>query len=194
MALRIKVACRSEFSRDELHDIFRLRASIFHERMKWDVQVLDGLEVDGYDALDPHYLTARDSGGTLHGCWRLLRTDGPYMLKNSFPALLHGMPAPNAAHIWELSRFALRGGSAGERFGFSTMATESIAGVLSHGHQTGIAHYVTVTTPAIERMLRRSGVLTRRFGPVLKVGLANAVALWIDVENRIIVCLISRRR
>jgi acyl homoserine lactone synthase len=32
----------------------------------------------------------REEGGILRGCWRLLPTVGPYMLKDSFPAFLHG--------------------------------------------------------------------------------------------------------
>ena len=43
------------------------------------------------------YMMIREPGpGTLRGCWRLLPTEGPYMLKDSFPELLHGAEAPDA--------------------------------------------------------------------------------------------------
>ena len=54
------------------------------------------------------------------GCWRLLPTTGPNMLKDTFPQLLHGHPAPHQTDVWELSRFAVtvpKYESAG--FGFS---------------------------------------------------------------------------
>ncbi|WDD90207.1 acyl-homoserine-lactone synthase (plasmid) [Burkholderia sp. FERM BP-3421] len=179
--LIIKVAEREAHCQNELRDIFKLRAKIFVDRLKWDVQIFDGMEVDGYDALDPRYLTVRSENGAIVGCWRILSTEGPYMLKNSFVELLNGMPAPSAPNVWELSRFALDGGVAGGRFGFSDRAVQSIAAVLSYGCQAGITHYVTVTTPAVERMLRRLGVVIDRFGGPRKVSYASPVALWIDI-------------
>ncbi len=41
------------------------------------------------------------------GSWRLLPTTGPYMLRDVFPQLLHGVAAPAAADTWEISRFAV---------------------------------------------------------------------------------------
>lgn len=47
----------------------------------------------------------------------------------------------------------------------------------------GITHYVAVTTTAIERLLRRAGVVTTRFGPPIRIGVENAVALYVDIEK-----------
>ena len=46
----------------------------------------------------------------------------------------------------------------------------------------GIAQYLTVTTTAIERLLKRAGVITMRFGPPLRIGMENTVALYVDIE------------
>jgi len=46
------------------------------------------------------------------GCWRLLPTTGPYMLKDIFSHLLWGKPAPEQPDVWEISRFAIAGGEA----------------------------------------------------------------------------------
>ncbi|WP_322039505.1 acyl-homoserine-lactone synthase [Burkholderia diffusa] len=179
----IKIGRRDVFHQDEIQEMFRLRARVFRERLNWDVNVFDGMEVDSYDALDPRYLTVRASDGQLCGCWRILDTQGPYMLKNSFTHLLEGQPAPNAPDIWELSRFALASDTVTRQFGFSNPTVTSIASVLSYAHRSGITRYVTVTTPAIERMLRHLGVASRRFGPRNKVDTATPIALWIDVAE-----------
>jgi acyl homoserine lactone synthase len=139
------------------------------------------MEIDGYDAIDPYYMLMTEDGGLLRGCWRLLPTDGPYMLKDTFPELLHGEVAPQDPHIWELSRFAIE--TEGEHsFGFSNIAMQSIGEIIRFGHEHAITQYITVTTTAIERMLRRAGVVIRRFGPPLTIGVETAVAIYVDIE------------
>jgi acyl homoserine lactone synthase len=59
---------------------------------------------------------------------------------------------------------------------------ESIAAIIRYGHEAGLTRYVTVTTTAIERMLRRAGVVTRRLGEPRKIGIETAVALYVEIE------------
>jgi acyl homoserine lactone synthase len=182
MALQIKIAARREFKSKDLWEMHTLRAKVFKGRLGWEVPVLSGMEIDGYDALEPEYMMMREpGGGLLRGCWRLLPTEGPYMLKDSFPELLHGQQAPLDPRIWELSRFAIETEGCGA-FGFSEVTMESIAAIIRYGHDIGLSQYVTVTTTAIERMLRRAGVKTRRLGDPLKIGIETAVALYVDIE------------
>ena len=181
MALHIRIAPRRDFKSRDLWEMHTLRAKVFKDRLGWEVPILSGMEIDGYDALEPLYMMIREpGGGTLRGCWRLLPTEGPYMLKDSFAQLLHGQPAPADSHIWELSRFAIETDGDG-CFGFSAITLESIGEIISHGYHAGIDQYVTVTTVAIERLLRRAGVITRRFGAPLQIGVEKAVALYVDV-------------
>jgi acyl homoserine lactone synthase len=185
MSLHIQIAERREFKNQELWDMHKLRAKVFKERMGWDVPIMSGMEIDGYDAIDPFYMMIYESGGILRGCWRILPTEGPYMLKDSFPELLHGQPAPSDPKIWELSRFAIET-EGRHNFGFSEVALESIGEIIDYGHRMGIEHYVTVTTTAIERLLRRAGVVTSRFGPSIRIGVENAVAIYVDIEKTFI--------
>ncbi|MBI3284931.1 MAG: acyl-homoserine-lactone synthase [Burkholderiales bacterium] len=181
MSLTIEIATRRDFKNVDLWDMHKLRAKVFRDRMGWDVPILSGMEIDGYDAIDPYYMMMRAPGGILCGCWRLLPTDGPYMLKDTFPQLLHGTCPPEDPKIWELSRFAIETG--GEQvFGFSHIAMQSIGEIIAYGHRVGIEQYVTVTTTAIERMLRRAGVVIKRFGPPMVIGVENAVALYVDID------------
>lgn len=180
MALQIRIAARRDFKSRDLWEMHTLRARVFKDRLGWEVPVLSGMEIDGYDACDPMYMMISEAGGPLRGCWRLLPTEGPYMLKDSFSQLLHGQEAPSDPRIWELSRFAIQTDNSGP-FGFSEITMESISEVIAYGYDAGIDQYVTVTTTAIERMLRRAGVVTRRFGDPLKIGIETAVALYVDV-------------
>ena len=182
MALQINIAARRDFQSCDLWEMHTLRAKVFQGRLGWEVPVMSGMEIDGYDALEPHYMMMREPGaGILRGCWRLLPTEGPYMLKDSFPQLLHGQPAPRDEHIWELSRFAIETGGSGH-FGFSEITMESFAAILHYGHDRGIERYVTVTTTAMERLLRRGGIVTERLGPPVVIGIETAVALYVDIE------------
>lgn len=178
MSASIQIGPRREFQSNELWDMYRLRAKVFKERMKWDVPVLGGMEIDGYDALDPHYLLIKESNNKVRGCWRLMPTEGPYMLRDTFPQLLNGLVAPSDARVWELSRFAMdTDGSKG--FGFNDIALESMRSLFLFGKRKGIDLYVTVTTVAIERMMRRAGIVIERFGPPIQIGVEKTVALAI---------------
>lgn len=178
MSMQIRIAPRGAFKSNELCEMHTLRARVFRGRLGWEVPVLSGMEIDGYDALEPRYMQMRE-GDTLRGCWRLLPTEGPYMLKDSFPQLLDGQEAPSHPQIWELSRFALETDGGG--FGFSDMTMESIEAVIRHAHEQGLQRYVTVTTVAIERMLRRAGVVITRIGAPQQVGIERAVALYVEI-------------
>ena len=151
MSLQIQIAPRREFQCKILWDMHKLRAKVFRDRMGWDVAVMSGMEIDGYDAIEPYYMLIREAGGELRGCWRLLPTEGPYMLKDSFSQLLHGQSAPQDPSVWELSRFAIDTDGR-HSFGFSEVAMESIREIIAYGHRSGIKFYVTVTTTAIERL------------------------------------------
>lgn len=182
MSLSIRIAARRDFNSKDLWDMHKLRAKVFKGRMGWDVPVISGMEIDGYDAIDPMYMLMRAPEGVLCGCWRILPTEGPYMLKDSFPELLHGAKAPEHPRIWELSRFAIE--TEGEHhFGFSEVAMESIQEIIAFGHRMNIDEYLTVTTTAIERLLHRAGVVTARFGPSIRIGVENTVALHVDIEK-----------
>jgi acyl homoserine lactone synthase len=92
---------------DDLAEMHRLRYRVFKERLDWDVQFSGDMEIDEFDALRPAYLIQRASDNRVQGCVRLLPSTGPTMLRDTFPVLLDGAPAPTNTVIWESSRFAL---------------------------------------------------------------------------------------
>ncbi|MES2756722.1 MAG: acyl-homoserine-lactone synthase [Pseudomonadota bacterium] len=182
MAMQIQIAARKDFKSPDLWAMHKLRAKVFKDRLGWEVPVLSGMEIDGYDALDPFYMMIRDpEAETLRGCWRLLPTEGPYMLKDSFSELLHGEEAPHNAHIWELSRFAIET-DCDSRYKVSQITMESFIAMTEYGRRNGIDRFVTVTTTSLERLVTRAGFVTERLGPPVQIGIEQAVALYIDVE------------
>ncbi|QGZ40724.1 acyl homoserine lactone synthase [Pseudoduganella flava] len=180
MGSMIQIGQRNHFDRNDLHALHVLRAKVFRDRMGWDVPVLAGMEIDGYDALEPHYMVIRDEASKVCGCWRMMPTDGPYMLKDTFPELLHGAAAPQDKRIWELSRFAIET-EGDSQYGFAERALIAMRAIVQFADEHDIAKYVTVTTTAVERLLRHAGVETTRMGPPLRIGVERAIALEIHL-------------
>jgi acyl homoserine lactone synthase len=185
MHAAIRVGSTKDFDDADIHEMYRLRARVFHGRMGWDIPIIAGMEVDGYDALGPHYMLIQDAGMKVRGCWRLMPTEGPNMLKDTFPQLLHGKAAPVGRHIWELSRFAIETDPENEQtFGFADVTMLAIQELVTFADRMGITRYVTVTTTPIERLLRRTGIEISRLGAPLQIGVERAVALDIAVSEQ----------
>ena len=91
-----------------LDEMFRLRARVFNDRLKWDVTVTDGMERDRYDDEGPVYLIYTDEEqDQVKGSLRLLPTTGP---DATCRLLLRHAPRRGAAEradIWECTRFCL---------------------------------------------------------------------------------------
>jgi acyl homoserine lactone synthase len=183
MNANITIDRQCRLDHDALAQMYRLRAKIFGERMGWEVAVLSGMEIDEYDAQSPHYMLVRDDTGTVCGCWRLLPTLGRYMLRDTFGQLLGGQEAPASKETWELSRFAIVSPEQAG-FGFGELALDAMRAVVAFADRHRITSYVTVTTTAIERLLIRARIATRRFGPPLRIGNVTAVALTIDLGEQ----------
>ena len=168
----------------KLDGMFRLRHEVFKERLAWEVGSQGGKERDMFDDLDPVYIVCEHQGEVL-GSWRLLQTTRPYMLKDVFPELLHGMPAPEAPDVWEISRFAVSKRVVGnESLGTINMVTDMLLDQLgAFAARRNISRIVAVTDVRFERILKRAGLLTNRFGQPLQVGVTRAVAGYADVSD-----------
>lgn len=177
------------FSPRTLERLYRFRYSVFSERLGWAVQVRDGQERDGYDALNPYYVVSRNRRGEVDGCWRILPTTGSYMLRDTFPELLDDEPAPQATDVWELSRFAVRAASpeAKVQASFSALTFQLLRAVCDFAQQQGIREYVTVTSVAMERLMRQAGLPLARMGDgkAKRVGHVLTVACRIPVTQEL---------
>lgn len=186
MDLSVGTFAPENTSHAQLEAMFRLRYEVFHEKLGWAVNVIDGMERDHFDDLkETTYIMGMGDTQNVDACWRLLPTTGPYMLKDTFPELLHGQAAPEANDVWELSRFAVATSrTATDNAAFGPISMALMKESARFAMERGISRYVTVTTPPMERMLRQQGLHVHRMGPSLRIGVAVAVALVIEVDHQ----------
>lgn len=181
------IAQRKQLSKSQLEDMHSLRALMFKDKKKWDVEVQGNLEIDRFDNDEAYYmLIYANRSSKVIGCWRILETTGPYMLKDTFPELLHGRTPPEGENIWELSRFTVRSGSHCGA-GFSSLTMAAIRELVAFAMSKNVDRLITVTTVGVERMLSRTGMTMNRFGPALQIGIERSVALDIllDAKSKI---------
>lgn len=167
---------RAQEFHQEIEEMHRLRYRVFKGRLEWNVTCRDGMEFDQYDDLNPTYLLARGHEGAVEGCIRMLPTEGPNMLRDTFPQLLNGAEAPCDPRIWESSRFALDINHGNQGRAISRSTAMLFAGVIEFGLAKGLNGIVTVTDLRVERILKRSGWPLERIGNPTPIGNTTAVA------------------
>ncbi|AKJ26889.1 acyl-homoserine-lactone synthase [Caldimonas brevitalea] len=184
-----RIAKRSQLPAADVDAMLRLRARVFHQRLGWDVDVRNGREEDWYDAVDPYYLLMKGGDRQLYGCMRLLPTLGPNMLRDVFPTLLGGRPAPADPFTWEISRFATEfpapSADAACKQRQQTLRYEAIRAamrrLIDFADAHGIERYVMVTTPVVQRMLDQLQVPATCYAAPVRFGVDEAVALSVQV-------------
>src|SRR5689334_14068410 len=91
-----------------LNGMFRLRARVFHDRLKWNVHVKNGLERDRYDDEGPVYVIYTDDDQQrVLGSLRLLPTTGPTLVTDFFADTLPDAANLTSPSIWECTRFCV---------------------------------------------------------------------------------------
>jgi len=165
-----------------LHQMHRIRKTVFKDRLGWDVTVSGELEFDQYDALGPSYLLTIDRYGTLNGCVRLLPTTGPNMLRDIFPYFVTKAAVPRGERVWEASRFAVNGNATAIETGLSQTTYDLLIGVLKFGLSNGISTIACVVDVRMERILRRAGWQLERLGPAHRIGNTIAMAGQLEVS------------
>ncbi|GEC53067.1 N-acyl-L-homoserine lactone synthetase [Bradyrhizobium japonicum] len=170
---------------DTLVEMHRLRHRVFKLRMAWEVETSSDMEIDEFDALHPDYLIQVDESGQVHGSVRLLPTLGPTMLRDTFPALLEGRPAPSTPLVWESSRFAtdVPNDAPKGACGIALATYELFAGMVEFGLSRQLTDILTVTDVRMERILRRSGWPLRRICNPSTIGNTLAVAGYLDISR-----------
>lgn len=166
-------------------ELGKYRRDIFIEKLGWELEARNDLELDQFDRPDTIYVLARDENQGVVGCARLLPTTSPYLLGEVFPHLLNGMQPPSSTEIWELSRFAATG-SMGSNAGPqhpSKLALEILKVAAEYARRRGAKRLITVSPLAMERLLQKTGFHTHRAGPPILVAGHPTVACWIEIEE-----------
>jgi acyl homoserine lactone synthase len=157
------------------------RRDVFINQLGWELNTVNGMELDEFDGPDAVYVCSHDGEGNVNGVARLLPTTGPYLMEKVFPQLWAGNKLPHDPQIWELSRFAM-------------VDTAKTAGVLPHqasalaastllrkviqaAQMKGAHTLITVSPVGIERLMRLNGFQAKRSGKQLVVNESPIVAL-----------------
>ena len=184
--IRIVTKDNAERHVSNLHQMYRLRKTVFKDRLGWDVTVRGELEIDEYDAVGPSYLLSIDRYGTLNGCVRLLPTTGPNMLCDIFPSFVTRAAVPRGGRVWEASRFAVSRNATAAEAGLSQTTYDLLVGVLRFGVSNGLTTIACVVDVRMERILRRAGWPLERLGPARRMGNTIAMAGQLDVSAQML--------
>jgi acyl homoserine lactone synthase len=153
--------------------MFRLRASVFRDRLGWDVSVIDGMERDRYDDLSPVYIIyADDSGREVKGSLRLLPTTGPTLLGDTFADTIPDAAALSAPTIWECTRFCINEDALGARGAEETLFASAVlfAALGEVAIKAGIESILGNFDAGMLRLYRRIGCEVEVLGSTRKYG------------------------
>jgi len=162
-----------------MDEMFRLRARVFRDRLKWDVQVADGKERDKYDDEAPVYIIyADDEVRKVKGSLRLLPTTGPTVLADIFSDTLPDAIELSAPTIWECTRFCVEDGASRRRHREELISSGILIAALGDvAIKAGIEAVLGNFDSTMLRLYRRIGceveVLgsTERYGEPVYLGL-----------------------
>ena len=167
----------AEEHRDILDQMFRLRARVFGDRLKWDVDCRDGSERDSLDSASPVYLISTDRDGRVNGSCRLLPTSGPTLLSRCFADTLPDASQMSDSSIWECTRFCVDDGScAPQARGLGPITLGLVRAALRLARTNGIETIVANVNATTIRMCRRAGYevavlgVSHRFSPSVYLG------------------------
>lgn len=154
---------------DLLEQLWHLRYRIFVELKGWYLpDARDGIERDDFDNDRATYivLTRGKEDRRIVASLRLHDTAGGSLLTEVFPYLVDG-EMPRAPNIWEATRLMTHPdlSPAESRKAVSAL----LAMTVSYGLAAGVRHFVSVSDPLLERILRRSGLEPRRLGQLREV-------------------------
>lgn len=170
-----------------LEKMHQLRARVFQGRLGWDVNVVDGQEIDKFDAMDPAHIVSVDSDGRVLGCMRLLQTTGPHMLADVFSSILDGEPPLRSSSIWEATRFCVDTTNLGRGKGPNTISyvtSEIMIGAFEYGIKSGISTAIAVIDPIMDRVMKRSGNAPYGYlGSPKAMGKVTALAALMDCSQ-----------
>ena len=169
-------------------EMFRLRASVFDERLGWDVNVVDGMEMDQFDRVNPLYLLSVNDNGVLRGSLRLLPTTGPNMLRDVFPELMDGSEPVCSPIIWESTRFCVSSEAASERTAnrLNYTTAELLAGIVEVGQLAGLDWVASVYDARMKRVLRNAGCPAVEIGTPTRIGKVMTYAGLFAIEDEML--------
>ncbi len=166
--LQFSTGTRQQLPPQLFEQMGHYRREVFINRLGWELNTINGIELDEFDGPDAVYVCSQDEDGNVNGVARLLPTTGPYLMEKVFPQLWAGNEMPCDPKIWELSRFAMVDPAKSERVSIhqasATSASTLLRQVIQAAITNGANSLITVSPVAMERLLHLNGFDVRRAG------------------------------
>ena len=166
--------------------MFRMRADVFSTRLKWDVKVKDGWEIDDLDEIDPLYVLGLDKGRVV-GSFRFLPTTGPTLLSGALSSVFGPNLDIRSPLIWECTRFAIAPDIEVEttRSGICKVTAELMMAGCAIALDAGILQIMGVFDKSMMRIYRRAGWVPEVIAASTNRTQGIAVGIW-DVSAEIL--------
>ena len=169
-----------------LFDLAHYRHRVFVQGLGWKLPARQRIELDEFDRRDTRYVVALDTQRRIVGTTRLLPTEGPYLLKEVFPDLLGGARFPHSPQMWELSRFAAVDLESAKRDFHrslaSPLALQVLEAAMGLAARCGATQLISVSPPAVERILRAAGLRAQRAGTPMEFDGEMLIACLLQVD------------
>lgn len=163
------VICRERDNPEVVLGFQKFRKRFFVDQLGWQLPVSNGCERDEFDIPEAVYCVLFDSSGVVGG-WRAIPTNLPYLSSTLFSELAVTDGYPKRSDIWEISRF---GQMQPRQAGQPSAGLVLYALMFQFAVTRGCPALVAVADLFHERLLRRVGIRTRRYGPPKVVGQAK---------------------
>jgi len=166
--LQFSTGTRHQLPPSLFEQIGQYRREVFIERLGWELNTTNGMELDEFDGPDAVYVCSHDDDGLVNGVARLLPTNGPYLMEKVFPSLWGGIDIPCDPTIWELSRFAMVDISGSTELPIHQSSANGAPYLLRQVYRSakllGARTLITVSPVGMEKLLRRNGFQVKRAG------------------------------
>ena len=154
-----------------MDQMFQMRARVFHDRLRWNVTVVEGRERDKYDDEGPVYLIYTDDRmREVKGSCRLLPTTGPTLLADIFSDTLPAGVHLSAPTIWECTRLCLDDRLLASGHQLLLDSTALIAGSFEVAMRAGIETIIGNFDSSMLRLYRQIGCEVEVLGSTLRYG------------------------
>lgn len=169
----------------EIDAMHRIRKKVFHDRLQWDVSIINEWEIDGFDAMDCVYNICLDDDGRVLGSNRLLPTTGYNMLNDVFPELLPEGKRVESPLIWESSRFSIDPDAEIDltKNRLSRPTAELLLGMNEFCRRLGATHIVSVYDAFMARVLRRADCRAEPISSPVRIGKTIAFAALFELGD-----------
>ncbi|WP_203425648.1 acyl-homoserine-lactone synthase [Sinorhizobium sp. BG8] len=143
-----------------IQDYFRIRKTVFHDTLGWDVAVDGDLEYDRYDFMPCTYVLSLDDRGDVTGGLRQMSMAGPNLTWECFSDMIPDPAELLSPKITETTRFAIRPQERDVRVmsGVNRTAIELSNASLELGFHAGITRHVAICEENIVRLTKSFGI------------------------------------